>query len=89
MTQSPMKVNGSRLWQSLMDLAKIGATPLGGNCRLALTDEDKAGRDLVIRWFRDEGMSIRIDQIGNIFARREGRQADLAPVMCGSHIDTQ
>ncbi|MEL0613075.1 Zn-dependent hydrolase [Marinomonas arenicola] len=89
MTQSPIKVNGARLWQSLMDLAEVGATPLGGNCRLALTDEDKTGRDLVIGWFRDEGMSIRIDQIGNIFARREGRQADLAPVMCGSHIDTQ
>ncbi|REG83189.1 Zn-dependent hydrolase [Marinomonas pollencensis] len=89
MTNSPIKVTGSRLWQSLMDLAKVGATPLGGNCRLALTDEDKAGRDLVISWFRDEGMSIRIDQIGNIFARREGRQTDLAPVMCGSHIDTQ
>lgn len=89
MTNSPIKVTGSRLWQSLMDLAKVGATPLGGNCRLALTDEDKAGRDLVISWFRDEGMSIRIDQIGNIFARREGLQTGLAPVMCGSHIDTQ
>lgn len=86
---TPLSVNGNRLWQSLMDLAEIGATPKGGNCRLALTALDGQGRDLVTGWMRDAGMTIRVDQVGNIFARRAGRNDALPPVMTGSHIDTQ
>lgn len=84
-----LKVNQARLWQSLMDLAKIGATKLGGNCRLALTDEDKDGRDLVCGWLKSEGLIVRVDQLGNMFARRDGTDNSLPPVMFGSHIDTQ
>lgn len=83
------RVNGERLWQSLMELARIGATPKGGVCRLALTDLDRQGRDLVIGWAREAGMSITVDQIGNVFMRRPGRDNALPPIMTGSHIDTQ
>lgn len=89
MSNSPLSVNGNRLWQSLMDLARIGATAKGGNCRLALTALDGQGRDLVTGWMRDAGMRVRVDQLGNIFARRPGRDDTLPPVMTGSHIDTQ
>jgi len=56
---SALRIDGSRLWQSLMELATIGATRKGGVCRLALTDLDKQGRDLVSNWARQEGMSVR------------------------------
>ncbi len=82
-------VNGARLWQSLMDLAKIGATPKGGVCRLALTELDKQGRDLVVGWAREAGLSITTDKIGNVFMRRKGKNNALPPIVCGSHIDTQ
>jgi len=82
-------IDGSRLWHSLMEMAKVGATAKGGNCRLALTDLDRDGRDLFVRWCRKAGCAIRIDRMGNIFARRPGRRDDLAPVMTGSHLDTQ
>ena len=82
-------IDGERLWQSLMELARIGATPKGGVKRLALTDLDRQGRDLVVRWGRDSGLQVTIDQIGNIFMRRPGRRPGAAPVMSGSHIDTQ
>jgi beta-ureidopropionase / N-carbamoyl-L-amino-acid hydrolase len=85
----PLTINGNRLWDSLMRLAQIGATPKGGVCRLALTDLDKQGRDLVVSWARDAGMSVTVDQIGNIFMRRAGRNPALPPVGTGSHIDTQ
>lgn len=84
-----LRVNGERLWQSLMDLAKIGATPKGGVCRLTLTDLDRQGRDLVISWAREAGLSVTIDKIGNVFMRRAGRNNTLPPIMTGSHIDTQ
>ncbi|WP_426195573.1 Zn-dependent hydrolase [Massilia sp. DWR3-1-1] len=83
------RVDGSRLWASLMELAQIGATPKGGVKRLALTDLDRQGRDLVVGWGVAAGMSVTVDQIGNVFMRREGRNPALAPVMTGSHIDTQ
>ena len=72
-----------------MELAKIGATPKGGVCRLTLTDLDKQGRDLVTRWAREAGMTVTIDKIGNGFMRRAGRNNALPPVITGSHIDTQ
>jgi len=82
-------VNRERLWQSLMDLARLGATAKGGVCRLALTDLDRQARDLFVRWCEEAGCSVSIDGIGNIFARRAGRNPQLPPVMTGSHIDTQ
>lgn len=84
-----LRIDGNRLWQSLMTLAEIGATEKGGCRRLALTDEDKAGRDLFVRWCREAGCEIGVDQMGNIFARRPGRNPDLPPVATGSHLDTQ
>ena len=84
-----LRVDGNRLWASLMELAQIGATPKGGVCRLTLTDLDKQGRDLVTRWAREAGMTVTIDKIGNGFMRRAGRDNSLPPVMTGSHIDTQ
>src|SRR5690554_2451091 len=86
---SNLRINGDRLWESLMEMAKIGATEKGGNCRLALTDLDKDGRDLFVRWCKEAGCSIRVDKMGNIYARRAGKNDSLAPVMTGSHLDTQ
>lgn len=86
---STLRINGDRLWQSLMELARIGGTAKGGVCRLALTDLDRQGRDLVTRWAREAGMSVTVDRIGNVFMRRPGRNNTLPPVMTGSHIDTQ
>jgi N-carbamoyl-L-amino-acid hydrolase len=84
-----LRINGDRLWAALMELAQIGATPKGGVCRLALTDLDKQGRDLVLQWAREAGMSVTVDKIGNGFMRRAGRNNSLPPVVTGSHIDTQ
>lgn len=84
-----LRVNGERLWRSLMDLATIGATPRGGVRRLALTDLDQQGRDRVVGWFREAGLQVRIDRIGNIFARRAGTDPSRHAVVSGSHIDTQ
>jgi beta-ureidopropionase / N-carbamoyl-L-amino-acid hydrolase len=86
---SKLRIDGERLWASLMELAQIGATPKGGVCRLTLTDLDKQGRDLVSKWAREAGMTITIDKIGNGFLRRPGRNNSLPPVVTGSHIDTQ
>lgn len=86
---STLRINGDRLWHSLMELARIGGTAKGGVCRLALTDLDRQGRDLVTRWAREAGMSVTVDRIGNVFMRRPGRNNTLPPVMTGSHIDTQ
>jgi len=82
-------INSQRLWQSLMDLAQLGATVKGGVCRLALTDLDRQARDLFVKWCEEAGCTVSVDAIGNIFARRAGRDPGRAPVMTGSHIDTQ
>ena len=84
-----LRVNGQRLWDSLMQLAQLGATEKGGVCRIALTDLDRQGRDLFTRWAREAGCEVRVDAIGNIFARRAGRNNALPPITTGSHIDTQ
>jgi N-carbamoyl-L-amino-acid hydrolase len=83
------RVNGERLWDSLMEMAQIGATAKGGVSRLALSDEDRRGRDLFVAWAQAAGCTIRIDAMGNIFARRAGRNNALAPVLTGSHGDSQ
>ena len=82
-------VNGDRLWESIMELARIGATEKGGVCRLALSDLDRQGRDLFIRWCKEAGCTITIDKVGNIFARRPGKDDSLPPIMTGSHLDSQ
>jgi beta-ureidopropionase / N-carbamoyl-L-amino-acid hydrolase len=84
-----LRVDGARLWASLERMAQIGATPKGGVCRLALTELDRESRDLFVQWARAAGCQVRIDQVGNIFARRPGRNADAAPVLTGSHADSQ
>jgi N-carbamoyl-L-amino-acid hydrolase len=84
-----LRVNGERLWASLMELAQIGATEKGGVCRLAASDLDGEARRLFIRWCEEAGCTVSIDHIGNIFARRPGRKPELPPVMAGSHLDTQ
>ncbi len=84
-----LKINGQRLWTSLMAMAEIGATARGGSCRLALSDEDRVGRELFAHWCTEAGMSLSVDPIGNLFARRPGSDPDTAPVMMGSHLDTQ
>ena len=84
-----LKINADRLWGSLMEMAKIGATPKGGVCRLALTDLDKQSRDLFVQWCKEAGCTVKVDAMGNIFARRPGRNNNLAPVGTGSHLDSQ
>lgn len=85
--QTNLRINGARLSSRLERLAETGARPDGGVCRLALTEEDKQGRDLVIAWMRELGLAVSIDAIGNVVGVRRGLE-DCAPVMMGSHIDT-
>jgi len=90
MKAEQLRINPTRLMDRLNRLAEIGATADGSCCRLALTDEDKAGRDLVAGWMRELGLEVRVDPIGNLFGLRKGAEGvdSCAPVMCGSHIDT-
>lgn len=85
----PITTNEGRLWQSLMQMARIGATPRGGCNRQAATLEDGQGRDLYVGWCREAGLEVSVDAIGNIFARRSGRDESMPPVIAGSHLDTQ
>jgi len=82
-------INSQRLWDALMELARIGATPKGGVRRLALSEEDRRGRDCFVGWCRAAGLAVEVDAIGNIFARRAGTVPDLPPVAIGSHLDSQ
>ena len=84
-----LKINSARLWESLMEMAKIGATPKGGVARLAGTELDGQGRDLFVKWAEDAGCTVTVDKVGNIFARRPGSDPSRLPVMSGSHLDTQ
>jgi N-carbamoyl-L-amino-acid hydrolase len=84
-----LQINGNRLLKRITDMAQIGATKKGGVCRVALSDEDKVGRDLFIDWCRAADCEITVDQIGNIFARRGGSNSDLPVVLAGSHLDSQ
>jgi beta-ureidopropionase / N-carbamoyl-L-amino-acid hydrolase len=86
---SALRTNGERLWGSLMEMAKIGATPAGGVCRLPLTDEDRAGRDLFAAWCREANCHVEVDAFGNMFARRPGRSNAQGAVLAGSHLCTQ
>lgn len=84
-----LAVNSQRLWDSLMEMGRIGATAGGGVGRLALTELDRQARDLFVRWCEEAGCAVRVDRMGNIFARRAGSHSGRAPVMTGSHLDTQ
>lgn len=84
-----LRIDGDRLWQSLMEMAEIGALPGGGCRRLALTDEDREARDLFARWCHEAGADLVADQAGNMFATRSGSETEAAPVATGSHLDTQ
>ena len=84
-----LKLDGDRLWQSLMDMAKIGPGVAGGNNRQTLTDEDAEGRELFKKWCLKENLKMGLDSMGNMFAERPGSEPDLLPVYVGSHVDTQ
>ena len=84
-----LKINGDRLWNSLMEMAKIGPGVAGGNNRQTVTDEDGEGRHLFQSWCTAAGMTMGLDQMGNMFAHRAGIDADALPVYVGSHLDTQ
>ena len=84
-----IRIDGARLWDSLMQMAKIGPGVAGGNNRQTLTDADAEGRRLFQRWCEDAGMTMGVDRMGNMFMRSEGEDPTLAPVYIGSHLDTQ
>ena len=81
-------INADRLWRAIMDMARIGATPEGGSCRLALSPEDAQARALLLEWCKPLGLSFEQDAIGNMFLRREGSDRTAQPVAFGSHLDT-
>lgn len=84
-----LRINGKRLRKSLERMAQIGSTPGGGVSRLALSAEDREARELFVQWLKEIDLDVTIDEMGNIFGKRGGQKEDLAPVMSGSHIDSQ
>ena len=88
-SQTNQRIDGKRLWDTLMSFAEIGATPKGGVRRLALSGVDKAGRDRFRAECESLGLTVRVDAIGNMFARRPGRDPTRLPVLFGSHLDSQ
>ncbi len=83
-----MKINAARLQKSMEEMAQIGATPGGGVHRLTLSDSDKMARDLFAGWSEEAGLSVSVDEMGNMFARRTGMDESAPPVMAGSHLDS-
>jgi N-carbamoyl-L-amino-acid hydrolase len=84
-----LRINGDRLWDSIMEMARIGPGVAGGNNRQTLTDADKEGRELFQRWCQEAGLEMGVDKMGTMFARRDGTDPDALPVYVGSHLDTQ
>ena len=84
-----LRINSDRLWDSIMEMAKIGPGIAGGNNRQTVTDEDGEGRHLFKRWCEAAGLEMGLDEMGTMFARREGTDPSLPPVYVGSHLDTQ
>ncbi|ESY32646.1 Zn-dependent hydrolase [Mesorhizobium sp. LNJC391B00] len=84
-----LRINSDRLWDSIMEMAKIGPGIAGGNNRQTVTDEDGEGRHLFKRWCEAAGLEMGLDEMGTMFARREGADPSLPPVYVGSHLDTQ
>jgi len=89
MSGTNRRIDGVRLWDTLMAMAAIGATPKGGVKRLTLTEVDREGRDRFAGWCREAGLTVRVDAMGNMFARRPGRDPSRPPVLLGSHLDSQ
>jgi N-carbamoyl-L-amino-acid hydrolase len=89
MSGTNQRIDGARLWDSLMAMAEVGATPKGGVKRLTLTEVDREGRERFAGWCQALGLTMRVDSIGNMFARREGRDPSRLPVLFGSHLDSQ
>lgn len=89
MSGTNQRIDPRRLWDSLMSMAEIGATPKGGVKRLTLTEVDRVGRQRFTEWCEAVGLTVRVDAIGNMFARREGRDPARKPVLLGSHLDSQ
>lgn len=87
--ESNLRINADRLWDSIMEMAKIGPGVAGGNNRQTLTDADGEGRQLFKSWCEAAGMTVGVDKMGTMFARREGTDPDALPVYVGSHLDTQ
>jgi len=87
--ESNHRINADRLWDSIMEMAKIGPGIAGGNNRQTLTDADGEGRHLFRRWCEEAGMSVGVDEMGDMFARRDGTDPEALPVYVGSHLDTQ
>src|SRR5690606_12314498 len=83
-----LQINGDRLHRRWQAMAQIGATPGGGVTRLALSDEDQEARDQFVTWLHEAGLSVTIDEMGNIFGRRAGKEQQEAPVLFGSHLDS-
>ena len=83
------RVKADRLWESLMRMAQIGATQHGGCKRQALTEEDRAARNLLVSWAQAAGCSVSVDEVGNLFVVRPGEDREAPPVLIGSHLDTQ
>ena len=84
-----LRINGDRLWESLMDMAKVGPGVAGGNNRQTLTDSDKEGRELFQRWCDEAGLTMGVDKMGTMFMTRAGTDPEALPVYIGSHLDTQ
>ncbi len=84
-----LRINSDRLWDSIMEMARIGPGIAGGNNRQTLTDADAEGRRLFAKWCDDAGLTMGVDKMGTMFARREGTDPDALPVYMGSHLDTQ
>ena len=89
MNAEPLRVNGKRLRTSLESMAQIGSTPGGGVSRLALSDEDREARNMFVSWLKEIELNVTVDEMGNIFGRRDGKEKTLPAVMSGSHIDSQ
>ena len=89
MATDNLKINGARLWESIHEMAEIGPGVAGGNNRQTLTDDDAKGRTLFKKWCQQAGLALGVDQMGTMFARREGAEPNLDPVYVGSHLDTQ
>ena len=84
-----LRIDANRLWDSIMEMAKIAPGVAGGSNRQTLTDGDKEGRELFQSWCEDAGLSVGVDRMGSMFATREGEDSDALPVYVGSHLDTQ
>ncbi|WP_196258001.1 Zn-dependent hydrolase [Pelagibacterium limicola] len=84
-----LRINGDRLWDALMEMAQVGPGVAGGNNRQTVTDADSEGRHLFKRWCDEAGLTMGVDKMGTMFARREGTDPDALPVYVGSHLDTQ